>query len=513
VPKSKRRSNRAAWPWVTIRKSVQGLALLAFLTLFIGSYGGRISGSSANLPMRLDPLTTLANLLANRVFLTGSALALLTIGLTLVAGRAWCGWLCPMGTILDLFSLRRLRGKRKTPAEGWRQVKYGLLFTILFAALFTNLSLLVLDPITLMNRTLSVSVWPALDQIVSAIEGAMYRLPPLRESIAAFDGLIRPRLFAQLPLEHQGGILFAGFFLGIITLNVFAERFWCRYLCPLGAMLGLFSKVAVLRRGVRAECSGCGVCPNSCPTGTIRPEAGFASDPSECTMCMQCLYSCARNATAFSAQLGIAQWNAYDPNRRSVLAALGASVAGVALLQVDLGGDRDRPHLLRPPGVSEEDMLSKCVRCGQCLRTCPTGALQPALTEAGLAGLWTPILIPRLGYCDYSCNACGMSCPVEAIPPLSLEQKRIEKIGRASIDRNRCIAWAENADCIVCEEMCPLPQKAIVLEQAEVIAVGGERKAIKRPVVLADRCIGCGICEFKCPVEGRAAIRIYVRGV
>ena len=90
------------------------------------------------------------------------------------------------------------------------------------------------------------------------------------------------------------------------------------------------------------------------------------------------------------------------------------------------------------------------------------------MMEAGIEGTWTPLLVPRMGYCDYSCNACGLSCPVEAIPPLSLEEKRVQVMGKASVDRNRCLAWAEDTPCIVCEEMCPLPEKAIVLEEAEI---------------------------------------------
>jgi ferredoxin len=88
------------------------------------------------------------------------------------------------------------------------------------------------------------------------------------------------------------------------------------------------------------------------------------------------------------------------------------------------------------------------------MRVCPTGALQPALSEAGLEGLWTPILLPRLGYCDFACNACGVVCPTQAIPLLSLEEKRQQVIGKAYIDENRCLAWADHIDCIVCEEMC-----------------------------------------------------------
>jgi formate hydrogenlyase subunit 6/NADH:ubiquinone oxidoreductase subunit I len=124
--------------------------------------------------------------------------------------------------------------------------------------------------------------------------------------------------------------------------------------------------------------------------------------------------------------------------------------------------------------------------------------------------LWTPVLVPRLGYCDYSCSACGQVCPVQAIPPLSLEDKRKKVIGLAYIDQNRCIPWADNRDCIVCEEMCPVPKKAIRLEPVEVVNAKGARVTVQRPHVIREHCIGCGICEYKCPVNGEAAIRIYV---
>ena len=105
------------------------------------------------------------------------------------------------------------------------------------------------------------------------------------------------------------------------------------------------------------------------------------------------------------------------------------AIGGVALFRADAVRQRTDDHLIRPPGVIESDLLDKCLRCGECMRSCPTHGLQPAFNQAGLEGLWTPLLIPRLGYCDYSCNACGQLCPVEAIPPLELEQKRQQVIG------------------------------------------------------------------------------------
>ena len=511
--KSLRQKSRKGVPsrgWVTARKLTQYIALLTFLALFVGSRPGGAGGDLMKIPMQLDPLTSLAHILANRVILAGSLLALITLTLTLVFGRAWCGWLCPLGTILDLLSLNRWRRKDQAPSETWRTVKYGFFLVILVAALLGNLTLLAFDPLTLLIRTLTTSLWPALDQIVTAGEMALYRLPPLAGPISQLDSWLRPRILPSQPVYYRQIWLFTGVFLGVIALNLAAPRFWCRYLCPLGGLLGLVSKVAVLRRSVGEGCKGCVLCTAACPTGTINPSRGYTSDPGECTMCLDCLDVCPRDEVTFAPHILLADWNNYDPGRRQALLSVAGAIAAVALFESDSLAKREHPYLLRPPGARGNDFISKCIRCGECMHACPTSALQPAIIESGLEGLWTPVLIPRLGYCDYSCNACGPACPVEAIPPLSLEGKRKQVIGKAYIDEHRCIAWADHRDCIVCEEMCPLPEKAIWLEATQVLEASGEMIAIQLPRVLRDQCIGCGICEYKCPVSGEAAIRVYV---
>jgi polyferredoxin len=492
---------------------VQALALVAFVVLFVWSRRGGWPAMLVNTPMRLDPLAMLAHLLASRTFLTGSALALAVVVLTLLLGRVWCGWLCPLGTLLDWIPLRTRRqdGEREMQVpDGWRGVKHGLLLTILVAAIFTNLTLLIFDPLTILFRTLSTAVWPAVDQIVTAAETALYRVPFLQPSVSAFDRLARPVVLPIEPVFYRHTLLYASVFLGVIVLNLIAPRFWCRYLCPLGALLGLLSKVGLVRREVNERCTQCDACARACPTGTIQREREYASDPGECTMCLECLAACPAEAIDFPARAPAPEWHAYDPDRRHLLTALGASVAGIGLFQSDLLASRDHSRLIRPPGARENDLLNKCIRCGECNRACPTSAIQPAVGETGVEGLWTPVLVPRAGYCDYSCNACGQVCPVQAIPPLSLEEKRRRVIGKAYIDENRCIAWADDTDCIVCEEMCPVPEKAIILEEAEVQNSDGDLVTVQRPKVIRERCIGCGICEYKCPVNGEAAIRVYV---
>ena len=170
---------------------------------------------------------------------------------------------------------------------------------------------------------------------------------------------------------------------------------------------------------------------------------------------------------------------------------------------------RPDEYLIRPPGVaSEAEFLSTCIRCGQCFKVCPTGGLQPVWWEAGLDGLYTSRLVPRLGYCEYGCNLCSQVCPTGAIPTMPLDVKQAHRMGTAFINQSRCIPYTEGRDCLVCEEHCPTSPKAITYYEAEVRDLAGKKVLVKLPLVNPDQCIGCGVCENKCPVGGDAAIRV-----
>lgn len=503
---------RTAHSWVTYRKIVQALALFSFFFLIVGIHQAFISPPVAAALFQLDPLTSLANILASHAVLIGSTLSLIVVLLTLVFGRVWCGWLCPFGTVLDVFSPAHKKKTKPEPPESLRRIKFGILIGILFAALLGNLTLLVLDPLTLLFRTITISVWPAIDQAIIAIEEALFPVPFLQEPLSEVDAFLRPSIFPVSPSFYRDALLYGAVFIAILLLNLISERFWCRYLCPLGGLLGLLSKVSIFKRNVKNACGNCKLCDRACPTGAVRVDQGFSSDPGECILCMQCVEDCPKNAINFPVQLKPAAWESYDPTRRQVFQWFGLAAVSLAIAKVDSISRLPHPHLIQPPGARENEILSKCIRCGECIRACPTSALQPSLTETGLQGFWTPVLVPRIGYCDYSCTACGNNCPVHAIPLLTLDEKRIQSIGKAYIDQNRCIAWSDHQTCIVCEEMCPVPDKAISLEPAIIDLPNGEKLNIQYPSVNRERCIGCGICEYKCPVNGDAAIRIYTLG-
>ncbi len=297
----------------------------------------------------------------------------------------------------------------------------------------------------------------------------------------------------------------------IAGLNLIAPRFWCRYLCPLGGLLGFFSRRAIVRRTVSADCISCDLCAKICPTGTIDSQQGYASDPAECTVCHDCSAACPVNAISFKrypGSLGNPEKRDYDPDRRQILLGMAGAIGGVTLAGIEPIRRRQPERMIRPPGAMLTDFTSLCMRCGECVRVCPTQGLQPSLMESGWQNVFTPRLVPRLGYCSYSCSACIQVCPTGAIPPISIEQKQTVPIGLANINTDRCLPWAYQTICSVCEEMCPLPDKAIKLEDTEVLYENGEILHLLRPVVVRDLCIGCGICEYHCPVGGEAAIQV-----
>ena len=124
------------------------------------------------------------------------------------------------------------------------------------------------------------------------------------------------------------------------------------------------------------------------------------------------------------------------------------------------------------------------------MKVCITNGLQPTLLETGLEGIWSPRLVPKIGYCEYRCTLCGQVCPSGAIRRLSIEEKAATKLGLAMIDKGRCLPYAHATPCIVCEEVCPTPVKAIWLEEVTVKDRDGNKKRVKQPHIDLELCIG-----------------------
>lgn len=470
----------------------------------------------------LDPLVWVTSFLSGHAWIEGSLWAVAVMLLTLLLGRFFCGFVCPLGTIHHMVSVIRpsLQGKALIEAnqeKGSRRVKYFLLVLVLVSALLGLNVAGLLDPISLLFRSLSLALFPAVGNALKAacdvIAGS--DLKPFNLLGYAAEEIGSP-LFGYGYPAYQSGWLIGGIFLVTLFLNRLRFRFWCRTLCPLGALFGLISRFSLLRLEKReTACTRCGQCTLACQgAASPGPEADW--NGGECLLCFNCFHRCPEDAITFRFRRFPATCRGTDPGRRAVLGGLLAGVSIPLLGRLDGQVYKvSDPRLIRPPGSLEErDFLRRCQRCGLCMKVCPTNAIHPALAEGGVAGLWTPRLIMTLGYCEYTCTLCGSVCPTGAIAEISRREKveRPIRIGSAYLDRGRCLPWSGNGPCIVCEEHCPTSPKAIYLRPEAQTRRDGTRVMVQLPYVDMARCVGCGICENKCPVRGRPAIRVMAAG-
>jgi len=471
---------------------------------------------------QLDPLVWLTSLISGHIWLRGALWAMGILFVTFFLGRVFCGFICPFGTLHHMVSTLRpeLKGKQmieanqRTPAQ---KVKYFLLITVLVAALLGVNFAGIMDPISLLFRSLAQAVFPGVG--IGLKEGfdlmAQSDIKTLNLLSYSAEVLVSP-VFGYGYQSFKTGWLIGVFFLLLLFLSRLKPRFWCRILCPLGALLGIFSRFGILKLAKDQEkCTDCKQCTRNCQ-GAASPEPGQQWENSECLVCFNCFDSCPEKALSFGFKRSLRSNKGPDMGRRAVL---GGVVAGVSLpLLARLDGQIHRvsdPRLIRPPGSLEErDFLELCQRCGLCMKACPTNVINPTLGEAGMAGLWTPHLIMTLGYCEYTCTLCGSVCPTGAIAEVSAREKikRPIRIGSAYVDRGRCLPWSGNVPCIVCEEHCPTSPKAIYLHDDVVAGPDGKKLKVKLPFVDLKRCVGCGICENKCPVRGKPAIVVMAAG-
>ncbi|MFH0813166.1 MAG: 4Fe-4S binding protein [Pseudomonadota bacterium] len=498
------------------RKISQGLFLLTFLFLFLQteSKGGDELGYPVKIFLDFDPLLFISTLLSSHAVSKGFYFSFTLLIATIILGRVFCGWVCPLGTLNNLVSSLK---KVRPPAAhlNWHKVKYYIFIFLLAASLFTLQLTGILDPLSFLTRSLSLSIYPVFNYVIRAIFDTIYNINPhfiVNLSEFLYTIVKKSLLSFQQPFFQQA--LFLGFlFLLILGLNLVEKRFWCKYLCPLGALLGILSRYAFLKRSVSEGCDSCGACNLACQ-GDAAPDSKENWKNTECLYCMNCDDLCPHNAVSF----GFIKKRAaasMDLGRRKVIASITTGVLAVPFFRITplSRSSSLNPNLIRPPGsLEEKEFLKKCVRCGECMKVCITNGLQPTFLDAGLEGIWSPVLAPRIGHCEYRCTLCGQVCPTGAIEKLELEDKQKIKIGLAMIDRGRCLPYAHATPCLVCEEVCPTPKKAIWLEPATGKNRKGKEIILKQPKVDLDLCIGCGICEAKCPVIGEPAIYVINTG-
>lgn len=479
-----------------VRRALQTCALALFLlSLFYvcWPYGSpeydktlaRKEWVPAEFFLWLDPLLAFSAALAGKAWIV----ALLWAGGLLVVSffvpRLFCGYLCPLGTLIDLFDslLAWLAPRKFAAARGWWvHLKYYLLAAVLAAALSGVLLSGFVAAIPVVTRGLQFIFGP----LELGVLKGWYLIPPLS---AAY--------FISIAL-----------FLLVFALSLLQPRFWCRYVCPTGAVFSVFNLLRLRQRTVNADCISCQKCLKACPFDAIK--ADFHTRDLDCAFCEPCEAVCPTDAIQYTwrwqppAKLAPRAPDLQEPphSRRAFLGSALAGVAASTLVPSALGRATKLP--VRPPGsVPEPQFLELCIRCGACYQVCPNTVLQPAGLAFGWDSLWTPHVVASWSGCEPKCNNCGQVCPTGAIRPLLLEEKRLLRIALAVVDKSTCLPYAGKEACQLCVDEC----NAAGYHALEFIRVGTETDqygapiegtGLLAPVVRPDQCVGCGLCETRC---------------
>jgi len=502
--------------WATLlRRAAQLAALTLFLWLFFVAAWPYAAASGAirlsePLPLEfflwLDPLSGITAAIAARQWTVSLIGAGAILAACIIVPRLFCGYVCPLGTLIDAFDLiirRPLRKLRLKRINRLAHTRYYVLAALLVSAAMGALISGFFSPIPLLTR------------------GLMLTAARLELGWRRNWGMLTPLgIWAYVSIA-----LFAAVFI----LGILAPRFWCRYVCPAGAMFSLAGFLRVFERRINRSCNHCDRCRRACPFDAISPD--HATRPLDCAFCRTCASVCPGGAieyawrfrqreAAASDKSDMIQPSRAGPSRRLVLAS---AIGGAASALAVRASGRSAARPIRPPGsVGENRFSDLCVRCDGCLKVCPGAMLKPAGLEAGFDNLWTPVVDFVHAGCHPDCNFCTQVCPTRAIQPLSIQQKRRWRMGLARIDDNLCLSHRRDTECdpelslrhgqttTPCIQECRAAGYNAIAIQRVKINIGDVPEGMASPeeleswshlnvpVVDAEACVGCGLCEYIC---------------
>jgi ferredoxin len=399
------------------------------------------------------------------------------------------------------FHRKKFRKKRKfTLSASHKLLRYLILAASVILFLSGSIMLLsLLDPYSNAGRIFTALVKPLVFIINNTAAGIF----------EAFD------MYIIYPQNIRGfswtGFVFAsGFLLLIIILALKKERLFCNTLCPVGAVLGLTSKLSLIKIGLdNSSCTGCGLCEKVCKANCI-DKKNKTVDFERCVSCYNCFTVCPKEGVIFTNSLKTQTKESASKRefiKNTTMYFIGFTGLSLAQNKLIVPSKEsripvNRKYPVSPPGAGNtEHFNTYCTSCHLCVSACPTGVLQPSFLEYGFTGMLQPRLDFIKGFCNFECTACLDVCPTEAIMKKDLAVKKFIQVGKAKFVKENCIVETEKKDCGACSEHCPT--KAV-----NMVPVPGANLMI--PEVKEEYCIGCGACEFACPTKPYKSI--YIEG-
>jgi ferredoxin len=421
--------------------------------------------------------------------------------LTLLTGRTYCSFLCPLGIGQDLNSRIGGRIRKKFRRYGYKRpftvIRYTLLTATIAVAVVWGIYLVILlDPNSIFGRFMTYFAKPAVVLINNFLAGIL--------------GKFDVYTLSNIPVKgyHLPAYAIPFFFLLLIGgLSLTKGRLYCNMICPVGTLLGLFSKLSVLRIKIdESKCSKCGLCSVRCKSSCI-DFLKYDVDVSRCVNCFNCVSVCPDKAIYFGMVKLKKREPKVDTDKRKFIAGSLAFLFGLPLTvraqdykpvpkkASTVKENRTSPVCL-PGAGSIEDFNADCTACALCIAACPNNVLQPAILQYGIKGLMQPVMDYHKSFCTYNCTACTEICPTNALRPLALEAKKLTRIGKANFIKDNCIVKTEKTACGACSEACPTKAVYMVPYEGNLLI----------PETNGDICVGCGHCEFACPTTPYKAI-------